>query len=191
MTAQASEYIRCSDKRYAIAAIENEWPFQPQAYGFTPKMMSTACWRGYQCTYCVTDDRLYLDSLRINIGNLAPREWLGVTPTKGKFFRYDGGWEYNGVALPISYSGGVVLGHDFIREFYVHMGFHRPHCYKEVLEIVFRNGCVVERIDHSERMAELRAHLNSSSANLDKPDHGAIKRFVDAAFSLKYEDKWA
>jgi hypothetical protein len=46
MTAQASDGFYLDSVQYAIAAIQNEWPFDPVEHGFKPVAPHTGCWRG-------------------------------------------------------------------------------------------------------------------------------------------------
>lgn len=76
--------------------------------------------------------------------------------------------EYSDVNLPIKYSGGIVIGRDFLQEYYVHMGFHRPHCYKYVIDLLMDKGKLVRYIDHSKLMEEVRHLMKTQKESNDK-----------------------
>lgn len=140
MTAQVSDKLFHECDEYDIAAVEKAWPFRPEDHGFQPYPSNTACRRGYYARYAIVDGALILDALNVTVRVGHPPPWRGIQPRQGEFWKYDRSWTCEGVALPIRYSGGVIVGRDFLREFYVHMGFHRPHCFAVVLELFFDDG---------------------------------------------------
>lgn len=66
MTAQAWDIVIYKGEDFALCSFSGGEPFHPQVYGFRPFGTSTACWRGYICTYEVVSDRLALLSLDIS-----------------------------------------------------------------------------------------------------------------------------
>src|SRR5262249_17791255 len=94
---------------------------------------------------------------------------------------------YEGLAHPVQYSGGLLLAADFIEEWYVHMGFHPAWKYREVHELVFRDGDLVQEADRSEQIAESRQELRDRPL---EPVRGArradIKRWIERCFSQEY-----
>lgn len=192
MTAQISDNILYSNNEYSIAAIEKEWPFDPQNYGFQPKPTHTACYRGYYCEYSILGEHLVLSKLRIGLDESKKPTFIGVEAQKSKYFKFDGFCEYSDVNLPIEYTGGIVIGRDFLQEFYIHMGFHRPHCYRYVLELLISKGKLVEFIDHSKRMEEVREMVRMKKQSNDKLSLSdkEIKQFIEESFSLSYKKKW-
>ena len=93
--------------------------------------MTTACWRGYVCSYCIKNENLYLENL--HIGLLSEPVPLG------------GSLDYENLELPIQYDGEILLGAGFISERYVHMGFQSPSAFQTVFHLTFRDGKLVER----------------------------------------------
>ena len=69
MTFQVHYRFRYQAREFAIAAFPGNGLFVPGAFGLTPVWMSTACYRGYQCTYEVADAMLMIRELQIQIGN--------------------------------------------------------------------------------------------------------------------------
>jgi hypothetical protein len=160
-------------------------------------MASTACWRGYQAIFAVLDSRLVLETLHLNLLEGDPKAFRrvqgptinGVTPTGSAeefdFFNN----HYEGLNYHLEYSGGVLLADGFIRDLYVHMGFHPPWKYETVIELVFENGVLRNEFDRSERMAEVRQLiLDSPKDDADRrmPSKDEIREFVERAFDRSY-----
>ncbi|HOT02314.1 MAG TPA: hypothetical protein PLY66_15030 [Acidobacteriota bacterium] len=193
MTAQVPDSIRYDGKYYAIAAIERAWPFDPNALGLRKgcSLISTACWRGYEAGYEVRDGFLFLVRLRVlYYSHQSPPSWNGLEP---RLCTNDTNmWEYPDLRYPIDYSGGLIIGRGFLQEFYVHMGFQRPHCYEVVHELAFEHGWLRQATDHSLRMEFARELIRSghgewAGVNLSRDD---TDRFIDESFSMSYDKKW-
>ena len=168
MTAQVPDAILINNKGYAIAGVDGDKLFTPQSVGITPGPANTACWRGFICQYKIENEILLLDELQIAImkvesegGNrkfvqLTGPEINGVQPksAEGKFL--SSGNLYENLNLQISFTGTITAGDGFIRELYVHMGFHPAWKYETVLEVKCENGKVVSIQDISDQMEVLR-----------------------------------
>jgi len=195
VTAQIADRLTYEGKDYAFVAIERPWPFDPTEHGFRPVMRNTACRRGYHCAYALGDGGLHLTRLSIWLGGierLKPPRWRGIDASAGS--SEDRCWEYLGPNLPTPYSGGMIVGREFLREFYVHMGFHRAHCYAEVRELLFKEGALTDSIDHSAKMNQVRESIRQGGTGAtDKPASRAaadVERWVNDAFTTSYEKKW-
>lgn len=80
-------------------------------------------------------------------------------------------WEahwYGYLNIPIEYSGKILIGNDFIQEYYIHMGFQMPWSYKNLIELDFENGVLTNTVNHSEtarknvkKLSEVRGNLKS------------------------------
>ncbi len=188
MTAQISDFIQWEQEDWSICALANEWPFDSKKeFGIEPQMLSTACWRGYHCKYELRENRLFLSELNIGIKGKIP-ELCGITGKKDKYR----GVIYEGLSHQIEYSGGIIVGIDFMRDFYVHMGFHRPHCYERVFELFIDKGRLQGAEDCTSKMEKIRAFITGDKGkNLDheKPSQEEISNFVEEAFSLDYKTK--
>jgi hypothetical protein len=168
MTAQVPDTILIDNKPYAIAGIEGDEIFTPQSFGISPGPANTACWRGYVCQYKIENELLLLDELQVSIikveGEGKETKYIrqtgpqinGVEPkfAEGKFL--SSGNLYENLNLPIPFSGSLQAGDGFIRELYVHMGFHPAWKYETVLEIKCENGKVTSIEDISKQMEALR-----------------------------------
>jgi len=209
MTAQISDTVRYRGKDFALAGINGFGLFDPIEHGVTPVGISTACYRGFYCTYQVADGGLLLIEVHLSLG--AEEEaaaargegpaLFGRIPRRYTQHGYrrellsgkvETSWESDELRVdrirePIAYTGGLLLGDDFIREMYVHMGFHPAYKFREVHELVFDDGRLIEEHDRSEQMAEFRAMLSPGSL---EPEMGAsredIERWIERSFSQRY-----
>lgn len=166
MTAQIPDHFILDGTSYSL--VDGIGLFSPLDYGLEPIMTVTSCWRGYICTYTTQEQRLVLDTLDISLRNFlqpeslasdAPR--LNGVPAQRK--RSILAHSYVGLALPISYSGRLLIADDFIRELYVHMGFHPAWKYRTVIELSFDGGNLTGRRDASAEMQMVRKKMTGKS----------------------------
>jgi hypothetical protein len=194
MTAQAADLFVLDSVEHALAGICGDGLFEPVQHGFTPEGKDTGCWRGYVCTYGLREERLVLEALYINHGS-----WQGQTyrPFAAPAFegrapveqtsghqRFD--LAYENVGLPLPFNGGLLAATDFIRELYVHMGYHPAWKYRKVHELIFEDGRLGSRRDVSNDLLAYRARFVNRSAPPDLEDQARIKAWVEEAFSLDY-----
>ena len=190
MTAQFNDLFRYQEKDFSIAGISAGPLFNPADFGLFPIPASTACWRGYVATFTIFESHLVLDTLSVNLQEKQAPTINGILPsepTRGlRLFNN----VYTGLKYRIHYTGGLMLGHDFIRELYVHMGFHPAWKYKEVFELTFENGRLVSELDRSGWAAQQRQDFLESSRD-DQPDRMPTKKeisdFVERAFDRTYK----
>jgi len=194
MTAQISDIAIYNDKEYSIIGINGEGLFDPYQYDLEPVGTCSACWRGFMVGYLIRDDRLLVDVLNINFKrsdkkffwNKRPPKLNGVKPgdrEDEEFGLFD--YNYSNLNLPIEFSGGVLLGNDFIHELYVHMGFQDPWKYREVHEFVFDKGKLSEHRDVSEKMKQYREMVEGGSESQNGFD--SLHDWINDCFSLDYE----
>lgn len=209
MTAQVEDCYKHRRKRYSLVAILGDIGFDPKDYGVIPVGRCTACWRGYWCEYNVTSKGLFLQNLYINTedNKYPPIKGVNVSDieyddcislsfkdgevikTPSKTEKHMGHREYKNLNIPIRFTGKVLLGSDFIRDYYIHMGFQRSWAYKELIEFEFKDGKLINRTDHSSTAAKLREILDASDVDPAHPDGGNIPQFVEDSFSLDYATK--
>lgn len=194
MTAQISDQFLYNSKIYIISAIENEKFFDVKQYGFRPLPRSSACWRGYFNLYTIANEKLLLDSLNVSIDEPFPL-FCGIQGERGGFYKYDHIVNYKNVNMIIPYTGGIVIGQDIIREFYVNVGFQSPHCYEKVYELRFIEGNLIDAIDCSSEMGNIRKKIRKyyETKSHNRGVHvskGKISAFEGNVFSLSYEAKW-
>jgi hypothetical protein len=186
MTAQFSDPVKYCGRSYSLAGKNGTGLFDPAAHGLKPVGRCSACWRGFVCTYAVHNRKLLLDAFVVCLDGPAP-PLFGVAPKpdEGDIRLFDA--VYEELAHPLPYSGGLLLADGFIEDLYVHMGFHPAWKYREVHELVFRDGELVQQTDRSEQIAEFRQELGDTPL---EPGRGAkrsdIKRWIEQCFSQEY-----
>jgi hypothetical protein len=195
MTAQISDSIKFHDRQFVIAAVSDQGLFQPQSYGIESVVISTACWRGFHCSYEIINDQLYLmnvhlatqamDSLGVRYGKVHGPQLFGQLPEISK---QEGCWFYHDLNQLISYTGGLLIADNFIRELYVHMGFNPAYKYQTVYELIFETGHLINYEDRSARMADFRER---NAAKPLKPDSSAsreeVHQWIEQCFDYHYD----
>ena len=66
MTAQISDTFRYREKPHSLAGVNGTGLFEPAQQGVKAFGWSTACWRGFHCSYEVADGALFLT--QVNLG---------------------------------------------------------------------------------------------------------------------------
>lgn len=194
MTAQINDSCFHRKIDFDVAGISGSGLFDPAAIGVEPVAVCSACWRGFVTHYSILDGELNLtgldlglsqqDAIRARAGK-GP-ELFGVLPKAGGL----AGFVYKGFRSPVHFTGGLLLGNDFIRELYVHMGFHPVWKYKDVREVIFDAGRVIEDIDRSSEMAVARTKIvddaKCSQKRPTQPTRDDIKAWIEKSFSRDY-----
>jgi hypothetical protein len=211
MTAQISDVVFYHDTPFSIAGVNGFGLFDPSEQGVQLAMISTACWRGYHCTYEVADGSLLLKRVNLGLGEkdrvLAEQgegpKLFGQVPRRYVEHGYrivhdaagtteERSWEssdfiVDGLREPVPFTGGLLLGAGFIEELYVHMGFHPGWKFRKVHELIFDKGRVVEETDRSDEMAEFREMIAGRPLGPRDPDNQEeIKQWIERCFSLDY-----
>ncbi len=174
MTAQAPDMVTFDGAEWALVGIDGQGLFDPAAWDLRPIALNTAEWRGFVCRYAVEDDRLRLAHLSIGLreeDGAALDRLPGVVRVVGERVRWN--VDFEGVDVP--FTGTLVLGQGFIRDLYVHMGFHPPWKWERVVRLELDDGHVTASTDESARMA--RERQDRKGAPL-KPGPGADRRTV-------------
>lgn len=189
VTAQLSDLVEFLGATYALAGVLGDPLFEPMDVGLKPVMISTACWRGYVCTYSVREDRLILSELLVGGQSELKGKQLtsdtalfGVAPELFEPWR---AFKFQNLEVFVPFSGGLLVGGDVIRSHYVHMGFHPAWKFEHVLELLFKDGVVTEWHDRSSKVAQVRHAIEAGE--IDDPDgeRGGIN-WVKKTFSLNY-----
>ena len=94
---------------------------------------------------------------------------------------------YKNINVSTLFTGQIRLAKDFIREFYVHMGFQKPSAFKTVIDLKFENGQIVEINDKSKEVAEISGSF-SNHYNKRRGLIGVFRR-IKQAFSLDLDLK--
>jgi hypothetical protein len=186
MTAQVADTVTYEGITYSLLGVSSEGLFDQRAYGLEPESMTTSCRRGYVWQYGARESRILLTGLNICLREEAHySEVGGRKPSCSDDFL--GGAAYRHLGIPMGFSGGLLLGRDFIQELYLHTGFQKPHAY--------RDGRVLGVRDHSGRIRQLRERMRSDAKKRKAsgtpetqamPSRDAIPEFVERAFGLDY-----
>jgi len=182
MTAQIQNSISFDDKKYSIIALQNELDFEPTTYGIDVDTGCSMCWRGYYCIFGIEKEQLVLKNWHI----LSKSKDEPPIIEKVQAVRKNGMWYYTEMNYQMQYSGGMVIGTGFIEKYYIHMGYQKVYAYETVIELIFENGKLVEKIDHSEMFENVRNTIDVQHRELK--DH--IFENIGKMFSLRYEDKF-
>ena len=192
MTAQIGDKYMYYGEEYSIVALSNPVQFDPVYYGITPSAATTACWAGYWCEYDISEKGLILDKLYINSKDGSYPDINGVSAkseSKTKPYEYMEHHLYEGLDMHIDYTGRIVAGAGFLREHYIHMGYQRAWAYETLVEFVFKNGSLLNTIDHSHDAAQIRAGVITSPSGLSGRDGDDISDFITDSFSLDLKTK--
>lgn len=209
MTAQRSDCYKYKGKEYSLVAISKALDFNPMNYGLIPSGRCTACWRGYWCDFEVKDSGLELQNLYINTKDqvypdfqgvkVSPIEYVDCTCLRfvdgkaieepSKTEKHMGHREYKDIGLFINYTGKILVGNNFIRKYYIHMGFQRAYAYEKLIEFEFEEGKLINIVDHSRMAKKMRDELDATCSDLAHPDFDSIPKFVIDSFSTEYSVK--
>ena len=199
MTAQINDCFSYQNHIFSVAGISEGNLFDPSTLELQPSGVCTACYRGYQVLYALVDHHLVVADLHVNLLQDPENKQFerkpgpvinGVVPEAADeeadfdFFNN----HYIGINFHLEYSGGLLLAKDFIKDLYVHMGFHPAWKYKHVLELIFENGVLQAEYDRSNAMAELRERLVQNKDSQQRiTSHEEIQKFIERAFDRTYE----
>ena len=200
MTAQIADQVRHRGVEYKLAGVSGAGLFNPADHGLEPVAMSTACWRGYYCVYEVEDGHLRLAALHIRLDTQAEQRALDGEPLLGvvpepqylaggsgdSAYRYLESLRVAPPSFAVPYTGGLLLGDEFIRDLYVHMGFHPAWKYRRVLELIFDRGALVRETDHSAAAEAFRRTLEQRDPRSEPTSREDIAAWIERTFSLDY-----
>ncbi len=199
MTAQIGDSYLYKGGDYQIVAMSVPLKFDPRFYGFKPESVTTGCWNGYWCRYKISEEGIFLDKLFIHCVDEEYPTLNGVSfevNEAGEPVECMGHRVYNDLNMKVEYHGKILVGDEFIHDYYVHMGYQRAHAYKVLKEFVFQDGKLIEVIDHSAMAEKLRMQEDkkknkkpSIKEKLFGPDIKKTHGFVEESFSLDYKDK--
>lgn len=194
MTAQVGDKFRYKEEAYSVVALSSPVKFTPIEYGIIPHGICSACWRGYWCEYEISDEGIILKDLYIHSKEDLYPAINGVLPQEAqrrskKWFQYMGHHLYKDVNLKIPYTGRILAGKDFIREYGLNMGFQRAWAYGHLTEFVFADGCLLETKDHSEMAATVRRQIKEDPKGFEQELRKDISKYVDESFSTDMKVK--
>ena len=188
MTAQASDSLTYRGEVYQLAGVRGEGLFDPLEYGLDLVPTTTANWRGYVAHYAVVDDRFLLDALTdVGLREAVDEESMRkLAPTiQGRAATWKPGVVYEDMDLPMAFTGRLLIGRGFLRDLYVHMGFHPAWKFEHVLELVLADGTLQQVNDQSADVAKARREiLKGKRPDPDGPPGGP--GWIARTFRLGY-----
>lgn len=201
MTAQISDTFFYNNENWELIASTDEIKFDPRKYGLEPISPCTACWDGFVCDYEITKESLNLKTLYICLGwpgypgiideSKEGPEYPVVMNTEAtevpedSFSFFDHCYNFN---MPVKYTGKLMLGKDFMQEYYIHMGWQQAWAFKTVKEFEFKDGVLVNVVDYSDKVEKVRQDLNEHPEKVEE-FKGNIPFFVESSFAMDYESK--
>lgn len=204
MTAQFGDIYQYQSKDYTIVGLSSGSPFDPRAFDLEPNSVCSACWRGYWCDYSIIDDELVLKDLYIHNDDDKYPPLNGVEVSPPEFEEHEcytrkkkremvtipahfGHRVYRDVGLPIPYTGKILLGAGFLWEYHIHGGFQRGWAYKELIELIFEEGLLLDYHDLS-HIAE--AQREAIKMRDQDPQHSSqILKEIEDRFLADYRDE--
>ncbi|MGB8355689.1 MAG: hypothetical protein WCD79_17450 [Chthoniobacteraceae bacterium] len=195
MTAQINDSVFHRKIKFSLVGISGEGLFEPEQHGLKPAGGCSACWRGYFTHYTVINDQLFLKDLNVFLSTEESttatqgngKQLFGIKPVKSTFL---GTFSYDNILSPAPFTGGLLLADGFIRELYVHMGFHPAWKYQTVRELILDNGLIVEEFDRSAGMEKIRIEAmmdKDPQFSSQKPSREEISAWVERCFSRDYK----
>jgi hypothetical protein len=189
MTAQISDTVIFQRQNFAIAGINGSGLFDPNMHGIIPVTISTACWRGYYCSYEIADEKLYLRCLHIGLNTGEVKQDTGpkLFGKVSEYSKTEHCFVYDELNEQIPFTGGLLIGRDFIREMYVHMGYHPAYKFRVVYELIFDKGKMIEEANRSEQMAQYRERISGQPLKpTDLNNQDEIEDWINDCFNLDY-----
>ncbi|MBD3187626.1 hypothetical protein GF325_12400 [Candidatus Bathyarchaeota archaeon] len=189
MTSQIPDIVRFNGKEYDLAGYDGGGLFDPLDYIVNTRPASTACWRGFQVSYEVMNDKFIVDELKIN-STSSPPPINDILPRKVEvpsMFTH----VYENLDFIVDFTGKLVIGREFIQSMYVHMGFHGADCYKDAHQFTVEHGIIVSHVNISEQMAHRRKEGRSckpKSPFVEEGGDGDVENWVRKRFSRRIDE---
>ena len=181
MTGQIPDSFLYKDEVYSLSGISKGDLFSPTDYGFSPRIASTACWRGYVLYFTIRNESLILVDMAINASE--ELEINGVKPEKkNNTFKL----HYHDLNFKIDFTGTLIIAKDFIDTMYVHMGFQRLIAYETVLELNFDHGKLISERDLSHQIKKQRDKNPLDKSTPKSMKDKDIREWIERSFSLEY-----
>ncbi|NBC44820.1 hypothetical protein [Corallococcus exiguus] len=185
----------------SLAIAQGTGLFVPQKHGLKPRSAATPDRRGFACFYRVSEDALFLERLQLA---LPYKEQLLVQAGRGPLLlglsarvEPEGRLRvlYSDMHAPVQFSGGMLLGDGYIHALALHgrelqlrrNTIHPAFEWREVHELIFEMGRLVEAQDCSEAVVRIREHLASEQFEPGSPEwQAAHATLVAQAFRVDY-----
>ena len=183
MTAQINDSVIHSKTNWALAGANGGPLFDPAAHGLGVRPASSACWRGFVCTYEIRDWALLLVDMKVSLNGPAPR-LLNTDPEQLRNMWFTA--SYRDLNYPIPFTGSILLARDFIRGRYAHRGFAPGWKYERVLEVELEGGRVSSVTDCSDDMAAIRQRVAGAGQPGVRNSEAEVMNWIERAFSRRH-----
>lgn len=159
--------------------------FSPGEVGIMPRGWSTACYRGFRCTYRLHDNSLQLQELEVAVDEIPPPLLNGRAPTKYADGDYGpcGDSRYRDVQLPIDFTGGFLLCHQRA-ERPSSIGPELAWRFEDVRELIFERGKLLKHHDRSAAIAKIRDEVAATNGVIALPEPVAEEDATFARYHL-------
>ncbi len=183
MTGQVADEFKVDEHVYSLIGVSGEGLYVPADFGMETYSSCTACWRGYIMQYEVVDGELFLVGMDLNTKKAVPVNGVDPVTAEDSFLAY----RYVDLGLKTRFTGMILLGADFIRERYVHMGFQSAESYRKVIEMVVEDGDVLETRDLSSAMEKRRrAGVEGKPSAPSGMEEESLGSWIEKRFSQDY-----
>lgn len=190
MSFQIQDRYYFNGLQHNLVASSEEFGFNPKKYGFNELGYSHHCHRGYVAIYFIYKNKLSLENLQIlvkpesdtiKINDISPiyissdeslpeitHPYLKTKEdTIIKNHRCNRASVkilfYKDLHFDINYTGKLMLGHDFVPFYSHHNGCYQAWCFNNLYEFEFINGELINILDYSLLMEEIRDEINKNS----------------------------
>ena len=170
MTGQRPHSVFFRNRSFTLSSWRGKGLFNPRDHGLELEALDTACVSGFVADYVIWHDQLILAEVRA----LLPLSGIGVGFSKGMMLGDSAereecplGEEWRPDEFRLPFSGAMLIGHEFIPEFYRHWGFQGAFAHEEVFELGFEEGHLISRFDRSREMAEIRREIEDGVKDKD------------------------
>lgn len=154
MSTQILDTVHYQQSNYEIIEVKGKGLPTPQDFGMKADELSTACYRGYFMEYICRNGRLTLTGMTVCAENDRFTAVGGVKPVVDSKFHTA---RYNKLNVPTLFTGSVLMSGDAVRS-----ASERPSLLRKmssqrrVLELRFEAGELVDVVDYSNRLTQLR-----------------------------------
>lgn len=205
VTGQTSDAIQFEEQPFAITDVVGKGMYNPIDYGIEVQWKDTGCYRGYVCKYKIVNSSIRLDEVELGLNDSDAASTLkgegplvfGKAPIRDvhegelinahKEKRGPSIWlssyhRYGNIDTEMPFTGGLLVGAEFIQELHLNTGMQAPHKYSQVFELIFDSGRLLLSKDHSEKMNGFREELSNRELVTFPWKHSALKANFDFEF---------
>jgi len=156
MTIQIPDSVLLRGVERVLVAWDGRGMFHPAEHGLDPDWGSTACYRGYVCTYAIGNGFLSLRNVLFHnlrgFNPSEPTELFGSPPahTDGSYVAYS----FPKLDAAIRFSGALLVASDWTGSEWAWL--HPAELYETVFELTFQDGRFGGVFNRSESAEEVR-----------------------------------